>query len=449
MGLRGIVNTVKKNPKKALAAGAAGAYLTTRPGEQEDLQQEDAFAPLPAEDAAPSQRFSQTQTSKTAGRTAETIAVPKLPELQLFKDLGIKTQEDYNKQLSSIMDEYKQGSAASRSIFRDEKKQLDAMQEELKSQYAERRKQAEEKGDKQADIARWANVAETVMNAALTIYAAQQGLARNQNVVGGISLSRQDWQAQINAALDRAQKQQATLLAEEREYAGDIKEKGRELSKEEEQRQSQAARFLEKEQDRLTRTQERAEDKTLRKEEANIDAQNKRAADEVRLKTEIDKFNANQRDQAAGKETVTTTEGEKPAKAGTAPSSAAKTEAARLKALAEAEGALGRLDLDSKDKTATDEFIKQARLAGIPTADIQTALKEITGEGLFNLKEKDKAQAILEKYKAPRPVQAPAPAPAGDVVYIVDTANEKAGKKAFTKEQAERILQDKRFKQVE
>ena len=404
--LKGIGAIAKKRPlTTAVGAGALGygAYKALSP---EDPAAE-APAAIPSDfstpGVVPQESSKQTSATSTSRQTTskegpiQQVAAPKNP---ILKQLDIVKPGDEAARLKELFDA--QRNPEEKKIFSEQKKQIQDQLAELKTQYGSARAAAKDKGEQDAVTARWAQAAEGLMNAAITIYAAQQGLAKGQNIAGNLQLTRNDWNAEINASLKRAAEERASLFQEERAYAGDLEKTGAELTRGEERAQdkeSQAVRDVKQIQAQRDRD---IQQENFRREGTNVSTQNTAAEKASQNAFEAAKFNAAQANADRPSTTVqeTTRSGtEEGERAGGNSVVAQKAAQDKQKAFAELKGALARLNAANGDKVALDEVTKQATLLGIPQAEVDQLIKETTGEGLFNLSEPEKVNTVLKKYQ--------------------------------------------------
>jgi hypothetical protein len=102
---------------------------------------------------------------------------------------------------------------------------------------------------------------------------------------------------------------------------------------------------------------------------------------------------------------------------------AAQATAKKRETFAKLEGAITALKSKGGDKPAARaKAAEAASLLGIPPSELDSMFTETTGDGLFNLAEPEKVQAILNKYNpdaiqpgAPGAPAAPAALPSGQV----------------------------------
>ena len=442
----GTAGAVGRNKGKSIVAGGLGGlgtYNYLAPEDQFNVA--NSVPPPDFSTQGPADQESSKQMTSTSTSTQKTsregalvpvvappaLEAPKKPTMTLLEQLDINKPGDEAVRLKELFDA--QRTPEEKNIFINQKNEIKNQLAELKKQYGKARDKAKGKGEQDAVTARWAQAAEGLMNAAITIYAAQQGLAKGQNIAGNLQLTRNDWNAEINASLKRAAEERAALFQEERAYAGDLEKTGAELTRGEERAQDkefQAVRDVKQLQAQRDRD---VQQENFRRAGINVTTQNTAAEKAAQNDFEASKFNRQQALQtslanasAANADrpsvitqTVERTGTEEGDRTGGG-SPAAKTIAAKQTAYTNLTGAIGRLRTDNSDKIAVQDVSKNASLLGIDQAGITKIMNETTGAGAKNLAESDVYVENLVNSLIPKPNNAGPAAASSDNVTLVN-----------------------------
>jgi hypothetical protein len=401
---------LKKAVKGAAALGAAGtAGYYALSGDEKPTDPTLGQAPLAPTQAPAAVPTAEDSTSKSTtvqttqrGYTPKPIEAPQLSALEELQIVEPRDLEERQKELEAA-----RRTPAQKAVFGSQLKLLDQEIKDINTRYSALRTEAKTKAEADAARAGWARVAETLANAAITIAAAQQGLAKNQNIVGQLQLSRTDWQKEIDSILRRGQEERALYMQEEKALTSEIGERSRRVEREEERdyraeeaalndvRQAQAGEARDIRQENLQRDRVNLKEKADREEA------------QARLDFQAAQQNEEGRRAAAPTVTSSTTEREA-SKEGVSAASAkaqASEKAAKLKAFGDLTGAIEAIKQSGGDTPANrKQAADAATLIGMPPSEFETLVKETTGAGIFNLAEPKKAQDILNKYD-PRAVQ--------------------------------------------
>jgi len=363
--------------------------------------------------AVPTSKESQSRSATTQTTTSSTGYTPKdikAPQLPALQELGIAEPRDLEERQKELAAARR--TPEEKALFKGQMKLLDSEIKQLNETYAARRAEAKDASEAEALRARWAGVAEALANAAITIAAAQQGLARGQNIVGGVTLTRSDWQQAVDAALSRGQKERQLLSGEQQDLTGVLERKQAQLEREEsrefgaeEQRARDVTQAQQQEQADVRR-------ENLRREAAKPEQEASRAKAQAQLELEAARATEQARAGAAPRTSTTTTvterSGEEEGIAAAGTRAAASERARKEKAYSNLEGAVEGLKAKDNDLNR-QEVRKYAAELGVPAAKIDQLMDETTGEGLWNLAEGSKVRAILDAYNPRRTAAAAAP----------------------------------------
>lgn len=395
----------KRNPrgkylKGAGILGAAGAGLYAM-AQGDEPAPEAPLAP-PAEFSPPGavptskQSSSTSTTTQTTSRAYEPkpIQAPKLPALEQLEIVEPKDLRAREQELQAA-----RRTPEEKALFSKELTLLRTAIKDTNAKYETLRAQAKDEAEQASQRARWAAVAEGLANAMITIAAAQQGLSRNQNIVGGLNLSRSDWQKEIDQALQRGLQERDLLLREERDRTAATEKQAEGVERREDKASTAEESREQAVRERQAREDQSVKEANLRREELNTGAQSRRQEKQADLTLTAARETEESRRAAAPTTTSSTTtrtgEEEGVSAAG---SKAAQSQAnAQTKAFAELSGAVARLQKQDSP-VARDEVKKQATLLGIPDSEQEKLVKESTGAGMLNLAEPETVQAILRKY---------------------------------------------------
>jgi hypothetical protein len=454
--LKGIL--ARNKGKAALAAGGAGTvgYLATRPDEQPQdptlgsLPLQAGYAgpsPVPTQEESSSTSTTTQTTSK--GYTPQPIQAPKLSALEELQILEPRDLEARNKELAAARRTPEQ-----KALFGQQLKLLDKEIKAINKTYETRRAEVQTKAEAETERAKWAQLAEGLANAAITIAAAQQGLARNQNIVGNVTLTRTDWQNEIDRILKRAQADRSLYMEEEKSKLGEI-DKLRGVAERQEERdfRSEEAAVNDVRQEQAGEARDIRQENLLR---PRVNAKEKADREEAQARLNMEAAQANERaQQAAASSTTTSTTERQGTKEGTASQQAqqaAAQQAAKLKAFGDLTGAIEALKKSGGDTpTNRKQAADAATLVGIPPSELETLIKESTGAGMFNLAEPKKVQDILNKYD-PRAAQQQAASGGAQppVANLVNVRQKSTGRVvAVDPEKAAKILENPAYEKAD
>jgi hypothetical protein len=423
----------KKRLLKGLGVGAAatGVGYGIFGGDSEEPlpPAEQSLAPTGgAGGAVPTSKESKSKSTTTQTTTTSSGYVPKdikAPQLPALQELGIvepRDLEERQKELAAA-----RRTPEEKALFKNQVKLLDSEIKQLNQAYEARRAEAKDAAEAEALRARWAGVAESLANAAITIAAAQQGLARGQNIVGGVTLTRSDWQQAVDGALNRGMKERQLLSGEQKDLTDVLERKQAQLEREE------AREFGAEEQRARDVTQAQQQEladvrrENLRREAARPESAARQAEKQAQLDLEAARASEAGRREAAPRTSSTTTvterEGEEEGVGVAGARTAASQAAAKEKAYANLEGAVEGLRAKASDQNL-QEVRKYAAELGVPAAQVDELIRKTTGEGMWNLPEDKRVRKILDFYNPrkpkgepkdgtkatePQPAQTPAP----------------------------------------
>ena len=447
------IPSLKQAVKGAAAlglAGTAGAFALSGDEKPTDPTLGGApIAPMQGPSSVPTAEDSTSRSTTT--QTTSKAYTPKpiqAPQLSALEELQIIEPRD-------LLERQKELAAARRTpeqkaVFGSQLKLLDQEIKDINTRYSKLRSEAKNEAEADAAHAGWARVAETLANAAITIAAAQQGLAKNQNIVGQLQLSRTDWQKEIDSILRRGQEERALYMQEEKALTGEIGERSRRLEIEEERDDRAEEAAVNDVRQAQTNEARDIRQENLQRPRINLKEKADRAEAQARLDLQAAQQNEEGRRAAAPTTTTSTTEREA-SKEGVSSAGAkaqASQQAAKLKAFGDLTGAVEAIkqsggDTPNNRKQAADA----ATLIGMPPSEFETLLKETTGAGMFNLAEPKKAQDILNKYD-PRAVSAPGTAE--QVANLVNVRQKSTGRVvAMDAAKAAKVLQSQDYEKAD
>lgn len=351
-------------------------------------------APTPAEKAAVVEPPEKTAVeNKIAGNLGlpklevpKTAAEPAAPKLMQAKS------PDWNK-FSKAYDGIAKRFAEDRKLSPEVEQAFSARQAELQSALSDAKgiyesavSTAKSEADRREAITQWASIAESLGQSMVKYFAAREG-ARTGTLLGSkLQFQKYDWQKDLDRSLEKLKadtSEAKTRLGLARE---DVEAQAKQLGEERKTavaEREDIARQRAKSAESLLSEQTRAEQRSAEQYASDY---NRFLMEQEQEKGREARAEAKEQKAATKKES--------------------EVDLAKQKTFAQLAGAVA--SLEKKDTPQARKQIEEtATLLGIPPDEVDELVKETTGEGMFQMAEPKKVQAILDKY---RPSAAPAAA---------------------------------------
>lgn len=370
-------------PALALTGGAAALYGMDSDKKLDVVPSTPTPEPTPAPGPAPAP------------------AVPSAPKAEEPKIIKAKSI-DFNKlqkSLEQFNTQYEQDRKLAPEVeqaFATRQTALQSALTDAKSAFEKSLAQAKTEADRRDTITQWASIAESLGHAMVKYFAASTGARTGQLLGSRLQLQKYDWQKDLDRSLEKLKADTAeakTMFGITKE---DVEAQAKQLGEERKTalgEREDIARQRAKTSEALLMEKARA---GQRAEEDYASAYNRFLMEQA------------QEQQRAGREAVKETK------------ELGKQETEKQKTFARLSGALA--SLEKKDTPqARKQLEEAATLLEIPPEEIDELVKETTGEGVFNMAEPSKVQAILSKY---RPGAGAAPAATGMVDMVAPDGRE-------------------------